>query len=164
MPVIRPPRMTITRMDTGALVSAQFNPEQVEEELSVNYAELSVLGLSHKPMQYLGTSNLALNYDLGFDVLSIDGGSALAARKFLHSVCYASKAAQGIASGDPPDLLFFWPGLYSIVCRLLKLKISFKRFNSSLTPTLFVATVNLAEIRQFRLYSEDVDANGTIRS
>lgn len=160
----RPPRMTITRLDTGASVSAQFNPDEVQEELTVNYAELPVVGLSHRPMQYVGTSNLLLNYDLGFDVLSIEGGSAIAARTFLHSVCYASKQAQGITDGGTPELLFSWPNLYSLVCRMQKLSITFKRFNITGLPTLFVASVSLSEARVTRLYSEDVLNYGTLRS
>ena len=160
----RPPRMTITRMDTGATISAQFNPEEVTEEIGVNFAEPAVLGLSHQPLQYLNTSNLLLNFDMGFDVLSIEGGTALASRRFLHAVCYSSRAAQTVASGGTPDLFFVWPNLYSLVCRLKKLRIVHKRFNLSGLPTLFAASLTLVEVRNVRLYSEDVENYGTMRS
>ncbi|HTJ80540.1 MAG TPA: hypothetical protein VL400_02420, partial [Polyangiaceae bacterium] len=98
--------MTISNVDTGESVSAQFNPEEVSEKLTVNYKDLEIMGFSHKPQQYQNTSNLALSFTLGFDALSVDGGSVQRTRLFLHSLCYSRRgASEDVVGGGPPKVV-----------------------------------------------------------
>lgn len=175
-----PDRMTLTNVQTGDAMTAQFNPDEVKEKLVVNYKDLEILGLSHRPKQYQNTSNLALSYELGFDGLSTRGieisGVSFSktfqsqvtainqARAFLMSLCYAPKGAQTVVGGGPPQVLFTWPNLYSLVCVITGLDFTHKRFARKLPSVLFTVCVTIEEIRTVRLFSEDLLANATIRS
>jgi len=166
----KPPRMTLTNLTTGRGFSAQFNPTEIEESLAANYNELKVLGQSHVPLQYTGTSNLELTFSLGFDALAVYSGqdgeraTVWSARRFLVSLCYPSIDGHGVSGGAPPDVRLFWPSLLALTTKIKTVKLKHTRFNSRLQTVLFSADVAVAEARDVRLYSEDVLESGTMRS
>lgn len=160
----RPPRVTFSNVETARDCTAQFNPEEVRERIKVNYKDLEVLGLSHKPSQYLNTDNWSSSFTLGFDALSQYEGSVAHARLFLMSLCYPRRTAQTVAGGAPPRVLFSWPNLLSVTCKIDELDFTHKRFNSRMQSVLWTVDVKVSEGRLVRLYSEDVLAYGTIRS
>lgn len=161
----RPPRVTLTAVETGDYITAQFNPEEVSEKIQVLYSELEVMGLSHRPQQYQGTSNTVLAFELGFDRLSVDGGDKIdRAKNFLRSLCYPRRAAQDVLGGGPSRVLLSWPNLYSLTCRVWTLDLNFKKFNSTMRDTLFTCKMEIREARDVRLYAEDVLSQGTLRS
>lgn len=175
MDVVRPARVTITNLDSSTLefMQPQFNPDEVKERLSANYAKLKVLGEPHEPQQYEGTSNIELKFDLGFDALAsggtgrFDTSGAVGledARRFLMSFFYPSAGAKDAATGGPPELLFDWPEMWLLVTSLPAVDITHRRFATSGASTLFTASVTLEERRTYRLTREDVLANGTRRA
>lgn len=179
----RPTRMTLANLETGDAITAQFNPDELKEEIAVHYEKLDVLGLSHKPLQYKNTDNHALSYELGFDGLTTRdvevssggggfgaagafGNSAEAiahARRFLMHLCYPRKGAQDVSGGGPPRVFMYWPNLLSLTCRITKLSFGHKRFSLALRPVFFSATLTIEEARDVRLFSEDVLESGTLR-
>lgn len=180
-----PERMTIFNLKTGFGISAQFNPEELNEKMAAVYNRLAVLGLSHQPMQYQYTENLKVAFDLGFDAMSerdiiTQGGGAMhsafahtvtpvmqgiqGARRFMMSLLLPSRGAQDVSGGAPPRCQFIWPQLYSITCRVTSLTGTHKRFAMKGLPTSFVLKVELEEVRDVRLYSEDVFDMGTVRA
>ena len=166
----KPPRMTLTNLTTGRGFSAQFNPTEIEETITANYNELKVLGQSHAPLQYTGTSNWEAPFSLGFDALATYAGAdgeratVWGARRFLMSLFYSSIEGQGVSGGAPPDVRLFWPTLLAMTVKLKTGKFKHSRFNSRLQSCLFVADVTVVEVRDVRLYSEDVLDSGTMRS
>lgn len=163
----KPSRMTIRDLGTTEIQEVQFNPTDLEEAISVEWARLKVPGLSHEVLQYDHTGNLKIGpIALVFDALgegwSVDRLDNM--RRFLHSICYSKKGAQSVREGEATRVLFFWPNFMSLTCVLTSLKIKHSRFNLQARPTYFTATVALEEIRDVRLFSEDVRATGTIRS
>ena len=169
-----PNRMEIANLRTGEVVSAQFNPEELKETLQVNYERLEILGMSHQPLQYKNTGNLQIAFDLGFDALSsrnvelsgtaVGGGDPHLMRRYLLSLCYPPRGPQDVLGGGPPTLLFMWPHIWTVHCKMTKLDITHKRFALSGIPTLFVATVTIEQISESRIFAEDVLSDGTLRS
>jgi hypothetical protein len=170
-----PPRMTITNVDTADFITAQFNPDELREKLVVNYRELEIMGLSHKPPQYVNTSNLALTFELGFDAKSVrqvDNNkgftgtieSVAYARLFLMSLCLPKRGATNVNGGGPPRLLFSWPNMFSLTCIVKQLDFTHRSFSINLRSSFFVCAVQIDEIRDTRLTSEDVLSSGTLRS
>ncbi len=163
----RPDRMTITNLVTASTVEMQYNPTEIEETLAVVYAHQVIPGLSHEVLQYTNTKNLAISFDLAFDALAnskdYDVDDALNARRFLQSLCYPRRGATTIRGGAPARSLFVWPNLYTLSTVITSLKIKFTRFALNGTPTAFVASLQIEEIRDFRLTAEDVLADGTQR-
>lgn len=164
--VISPTRMSIANLKTGDVLEAQFNPTEVQESLSVNYNELSVLGLSHQPTQYQSTGNQSFDFELAFFAFDARGNrldDIAYARRFLQSLCYSSRGAGDVLGGAPPRALFLWPALASLVCTVRSLQTTFQQFNVLDYPVRWNTKVKLVEVRDGRIYSEDVLQSGTER-
>lgn len=162
----KPARMSIANVATGESVEAQFNPTDFEEALEVNWARQTVPGLSHQPLQFVNTGNVRFTLELNFEAQ--DPNSNLEqmhfARRFLQSLCYPRRGAEDVVGGGPPRALFVWPTVISLTCVVTALSFKYGRFNLEGTPVQFMAKVTLEEIRDVRLLSEDVLADGTQRS
>lgn len=158
--------MSIANLSSGESIDAQFNPSELEEQLEVTWTRQTVPGLSHQPLQYVHTGNVRFPIELNFDALdpttSID--QVLHARRFLQSLCYPRRGAGDVAGGGPPRVLFVWPRLVSLTCVITALGLKYTRFSLDAVPVQFTARVTLEEIRDVRLLSEDVLANGSQRS
>lgn len=161
-----PARMSIANVSSGESIEAQFNPTELEEALEVNWARQTVPGLSHQPLQFVNTGNLKFTLELQFEAQSAttDVDRNLQARRFLQSLCYPRRGAANVIGGGPPRVLFVWPTFVSLTCVIASLSFKYSRFNLAGTPTQFSAKLALEEIRDVRLLSEDVLANGTQRS
>jgi hypothetical protein len=175
----RPERMTLANLETGDVITAQFNPVEIKESLGVNFERLEILGLSHKPLQYKNTDNLQIQFDLGFDAISerdvvfttsapADGdnvgvNATGGARKFLLHLCYPRKGAQDVSRGGPPRVYMFWPNLYALTCRIVKLELEHRRFALSMDPVNFTAKVSIEEASSVRIFSEDILGSGTLK-
>lgn len=162
----KPERMYFQDLRTLEILTAQYNPTELEEALGVEWARLSPPGFSHKHLQYVGTENLTYTFDLIFDA-AVEGTSLtdiLRARRFLMSLCYARRGAQNVREGQAPRFLFVWPTLVSLTA-VISGALTFKHetFNVRGTPTRFSVKMKLEEIRDVRLYSEDVRDEGTER-
>lgn len=162
----RAARMHIVDLRTAESMDFQYNPAEVSEKLSVNYAKPEILGLSHKPLQYTSTDNLDLRFELAFDELSQleRRYDVRAARQFLHSLCYPPKAVGSISGGAPPECLFVWPELYTLRVRILSVEGKATRFFPSLRPSLWSFQISIIEAPIERITSEDARAFGTLRS
>ncbi len=162
----RPARMSIANVSSGDSIEAQFNPTEFEEALEVNWARQTVPGLSHQPLQYVNTGNTKFTLELNFEAQ--DPATSLdqihLARRFLQSLCYLRRGAEDVIGGGPPRALFVWPNVVSLTCVITALSFKYGRFNIEGTPIQFTAKVALEEIRDVRLLSEDVLADGTQRS
>lgn len=88
----------------------------------------------------------------------------MAQRNFLHSLVTPSRGAGSVKQGDPPDVLFDWPELYLLTCKLVKCEGSMTLFSETGKPTQYTAACTFEEARVERLYSEDVVIHGTLRS
>jgi len=162
----RPARMSIANVSSGESIEAQFNPTELDEALEVNWARQTVPGLSHQPLQFVNTGNLKFTFELQFEAqrATADVDRNLQARRFLQSLCYPRRGAANVIGGGPPRVLFVWPTFVSLTCVIASLSFKYSRFNLAGTPIQFSAKLALEEIRDVRLLSEEVLANGTQRS
>jgi hypothetical protein len=161
-----PARMSIASLATGVAIEAQFNPTELEEVLEVNWARLTVPGLSHQPLQFVHTGNVRFNLDLNFEVQdpTVDLAQIHHARRFLQSLCYPARGAATVATGGPSRVLFIWPGMVSLTSVITTLTFKYTRFNVEGTPVQFTAKLGLEEIRDVRLTADEVLADGSRRS
>jgi len=162
----RPARMSIANVATGDSVEAQFNPSEFEEALEVNWTRQTVPGLSHQPLQFVNTGNVKFTLELNFEVQdpATDLETVHQGRRFLQSLCYPRRGAEDVVGGGPPRALFVWPNVISLTCVVTALSFKYGRFNLEGTPVQFTAKVTLEEVRDVRLLSEDVLADGSQRS
>ena len=163
----RPPKCYVQDLVTLEKVEAQFNPVKLERIIQVEWARLTIPGLSHRPLQYNFTDNSKMQVELVYDA-QLPGCTVpqlLHTANFFESICYTKRGAQNVAGGQPSRVLFKWPTLLSLTCVVGGgLKISYERFNKEGTPTFLRLTVPLEEIRDTRLFSEDALTSGGQRS
>ena len=154
-------KIWIANVATGARIEAQYNPKKFEPEIEVEYAELKVPGLSHRPLQYVSTGNVKSPIELLFVVHSVKERQALEyARRFLMSLCVPWRG-----QAAPPRALFVWPNEASLQVVIRgTLKFSDERFNRDMGTIEMSAKVPFEEIRDTRLVGEDVLASGLWRS
>jgi hypothetical protein len=164
-------RMSITDLRTDKELEMQFNPAEMNESLSVNWARLHSPGLSHERLQYGNTDNMKWSFQLIYDELAFtgtkQGGTALAsadARNFLMSLCYPRRGSPSVNDGAAPRVLFVWPNFISVDGVITALKFKHSRFNLNGQPTYFTVDVALEEMRDTRLFADDVAAIGTQRA
>jgi hypothetical protein len=158
------PRMSLGNLVTNDVLTAQFNPDELERTVEVAYARLAPMGHSHEVLQYQFRKNEKLDYTLTFDRLSREGGSREDVTALLDAMTVGSREAQDIPSGGAPDVLMLWPAVLVMKIRLTTLRYNYKRFASSDgTPTYFTVKVTVEESRTTRLYAEDIRARGLRR-
>ncbi len=163
----KPDRMTFGNLSNGRTLEAFFNPTEFEENVKPEYAKIKTLGNSHEIHQYQGTTSHGFSFDMSFSAFDDQGArldDVAFARKFLLSLCYSSRSAKTISQGTPPRVLFVWPSVVSISSLIQSVRIKNTDFAKNGRITRFTATVSLDEVRDERLYAEDVLANGTLRS
>lgn len=158
-----PAKMSLTNLVTGRVQEAQFNPPEVKVKLAAEYERLKILGHTSQPLQFTGNTNLEIDgIDLLFDRLTSQGGGGDEydrARRFLMSLTLP-RASDSLLRGAPPDVLFVWPNLYVVVCRVLEVTDGHRRMARDGRSTLAVVNVKLHSISQFRLLGEDVEESG----
>lgn len=54
---VEPPKAALANVESGEVMRFQFNPPELVEDLSVNWARLSPVGLSHQVLHYINTNN-----------------------------------------------------------------------------------------------------------
>lgn len=160
--------MSVQNLIDQSYLSLQYNPADMKERLEAIWTELAILGQSHQELQYQATRNHQLNFTLSYDTLSRNNTykrpSAVAARNWLLSTFYASRAAtQNVSTGAPPTILLVWPKFFALRCKSATIDIDTWRMDSDGTPSGFKCTLAVKEYRTTRLYMEDVQAQGTIR-
>ena len=160
------PQLTLVNMTTGDARTAQFNPEQLQESIGVNYAKLQVPGLSHTRKHFINTDDVKFDFELWYHAV---GGSAedLAAiledRKFLYALTHPWRA-DGINRGGPPRVLFIWPTFISLTCVVTGLSFTYTQFSKTGAPVAWKCKVTLEEIRDVFVSMEDILSLGTQRA
>lgn len=157
-------RVSLSSLETGETIEAQFVPPEFEESLEAGYNALEVPGLSHRPLQFGSTSNLQISVELYFNAYNTpeDLRRLETARKFLQAALYPRRA-ENVASGAPTRLLFVWPGIVSLTCVLRSLTIKHSRFNREGQSVQFIASLALEEFREGRVYAEQIREVGSVR-
>lgn len=163
----KPASVTLVNMVTTDSIEVQFNPEQLEEQLGANYAKLTVPGLSHQRSHFVHTEENAYSFDLFNHALGSGkemGPDFLKGiredRRFLMALVHPWRA-EGIDRGGAPKVLFIWPQLVSLPCKVLKLGFKYTLFNKQGAPVAWTCKVSLEVHRDSFVSMEDVLNDGT---
>lgn len=154
-----PAKGSVTNLVTNRTFEFQFNPEQIGAKIGAVYEDLAILGLSHKPQQYKVTENAEIPIDLMMDRLTSSGANFDAARRFYMSLVFPAASTTVIQSG-PPNVLFVWPNLYSLVCKVREWGEKHTRFARDGRSTLMVIHLVLHRVQDIRLIGSQVEEGG----
>ena len=183
----KPLRMSFTNLESGDSLEAQFNPEEMKENISVNWNELQTQGGSFQQHQYGNTGNMSWQFKLQFNAYDEGGGKLVTrfsglgesrsagatqnrlediilARNYLLSMAYKPRGKQDIIGGSPSRYLFIWPNLISVSCLIHRVRLTYKQFNLDGIPMRFNADIMIKEGRVEELFSDDVLFFGTFRN
>ncbi len=170
-----PPRMFLVHLLSGDTMSAQFNPQEITEKVEVEWAEPAIEGSSSQPLVYRFTKNHPITFELGYDEQSgrdiLSGGPNLGgkmsiqkARNWLLALCYRQAGDVQVSGGAPSPVLFIWPNLFSVKCRVLSVELVHKMFDgTNLRSTIYTAKVSMKIDSLFQNTYESVLASGTER-
>lgn len=153
--------VSIVNLRTQQSLLAQYNPEGFSERVQALFGEARVVGYSHEPLQYEGTSNLKLEgLEFRFDARSPKRGYTRLdvenARRFFLATQYADQA-DSIAKGQPDRMLFVWPKLYTLTCHLILDENMLEEFNTDGSIRRFRARFSLTKIADVRILPTDDD-------
>jgi hypothetical protein len=140
-------------------------PDPVFENLDpTSLPSTSSIDLGNRELEEiegLGTAVGDIVIDDDFDKTRLQ--RIAAARNVLLSLVYP-EAASTIVQAAPPKVLFVWPNIFSMVCRVMSVDIRHERFTQDGATRQFRATVVFEESREERLVHNDVLSDGTIRA
>lgn len=167
------PKMYIINQDTAETVVAQFNPSAFTEEVGAEWATLVVPGMSHKPRQFIATENPTFDLTLRFQAETLRELEQMrTVRRRIQSWVYPknvgrAQAGSGAAafsqsrvlSAAPPSLWMEWPSMIHMETILLNAKFSHRQFTASGETKRFDVTLEIEELRRFKISSEDVSTD-----
>lgn len=157
----RPQPPTFANVETGEIVELQFNPVEVNEEVSADYSSAKIIGYSSRPLQYGGTNNVALkSMAIAFDA-RFNGGSierTEEARKFFLSLMFPMRGTT-IATAGTPRVQLTYPKVSSYTGKVMGVKNawSFERSGRLIACTI---TLDFEGDPPHRIYSDDVRKKG----
>jgi hypothetical protein len=159
-----PPRMSITNLRSGEEVVAQFNPGELGESVSPQWSRLAPQGLSHEVHHFTHTGPYQIQIELFFRAYSPEELERIhRARRHLLSWAMPRRIGSDLVGGGPPMLLLVWPGMLSIQCYLVELKLTHSRFNSQSRSVQYTAALTLEEEPGTLITSESVAEDTRLR-
>jgi len=162
-----PPKARVINLETNEEQKFQYNPTKFVETIATRYTRTNPPGLGHQRLSYEGTNNNTIPIELFMSQMGqdLDSGVAgsrpfipLTRKKFFQALLYP------VSYGTPPpQILFIWPGMVSIVGRIVgPAQFSHQRFTSvtGVTTELLVKFV-VEEDRDVGLLMEQVRRQGS---
>ena len=164
----QPAHVSLVNLSTNELLEVQYNPTELEELIGAVYAKQTVPGLSHQVQQFINTENMRFTLELFFQATNSGeaGAERLAvARKFFIAVCHP-RGTGGVGSlgRGAPRVLFVWPEMISLTCVVHSVRMRHTKFKPTGASTVYTANVELEEIRDVFVSSEDITRAGTQRA
>jgi len=170
---VTPVRGHLKNLHSGESFVFPMNPTTLRERIQVRYQEQNIIGMSHPNMQYLGTGATKLPgvqfyYDarrvaqeLGRDTIS--PRERLNFWRFVQALTVPGFGADDINSGQTPRVLFVWPQVMSLTCVVQDAGCEYREFDMGGAVLVYVVSVSFAEIRDLRMYSEELRIFGSDR-
>ena len=143
----------------------QFNPENFEREVAVNWQTVNVLGRSNQGLDYTGTNNNRFSLELFFLVETPqDAAAAAEVIPWLESLAYPPETSDSLIGRRPPRLLVVWPNTFAFTAVLRKIKTRHERFNREGTTIQWRVNCDFEEVSAQRLTQELVRDRGPLRA
>lgn len=158
----KPPKLSIVNLANAQVLEAQFNPTELDEQVSAVWSKLTVPGLSHTVKQFSHTEDVKVSFTAYW--LVGDGGAQdrrdlFRARRFLRALCHPRPAAGGFRTAGAPRLLFVWPSFFSMTSVLTSVSFNYQRFNLFGHPVAMTAQCTLEEVRDYIVTMDEVLAD-----
>jgi hypothetical protein len=140
-------------MYTGESMDFVINPNELRVQLAVKWKTPSpLLRAPSGPLQYENTEPKEYTVAAEADRELFPQRDIMDWLAFLESLAYPT--LDGDVISDPPDVLFVWPGIMAMPCKLTRLSHTFTDFDLSLHPKSFKSDITFQETGSEIRYSD----------
>jgi nucleoid-associated protein YgaU len=145
----------LTNTITGARVSVLFNPEEYTVNKDIQYAQISVPGLSAPVVQFVHGNAQTLEMELFLDTVekNMQAAAGSDVRDLVHKVTSFMEIEPTMHA--PPPVLFTWASL-SFTCVLQRASQKFIMFKPDGTPVRAKLQVTFSEFRNVDMEAKEV--------
>jgi len=169
---INPVKGYIENTVTGEGKEFLMNPNSASESVTVNHEDATPHAMSHSVYSYnntTGATRPVVLFVSRADVMRRMKTGAKAAqeiiddyRRFLWSLTVpdGQSLLNGAMGADTPIVNLCWPGTFTGKCKVFGMSISYRLFDVSLRPKVYMASIEFKEYRIGRKWSEEVRRNG----
>ena len=174
-------RCSLTNVDTGERLDAQFNPRTLRKRARAKYSRDQILYGSHEVTQWTGTRSNEIPLVLFFTRIGsadfkgstppgkmqqqargVQFPTLLDTERFLDALLYPDRERGKL---EPPTVIFNWPGVINIYCVVTEVEITYEHFNTfGLNPMQLSARMNIIERPKRAITSSGVRVNGALRA
>jgi hypothetical protein len=160
-------KTTIRNKTTGKGKYVLVNAEELETELQAKWKNPQILGMGNNRAIYENTEaqtwefTLYLNANLLQRRYNATREEAIKEIRdynaFLSSLVFPVKNKfKGWVGGEPPKVLFTWPDVFTVPCRVASVKWTLKTFDFSGGVNHEIAKIKLLVDAKFLYFSEDI--------
>lgn len=108
-------KAAISDIESGEVREFQFNPTYWTEEKTVNYAVITIPGISLPRYQFVSGGENIINFELFFNGISHrNGGQGVLSYYNWLKKLMTPQRSNNILKVPPKKVLFIWPGMYSV--------------------------------------------------
>lgn len=141
-------------MDTGEGMDFIINPNELRVSLAVKWKTPNpLLRAPSGPLSYENTDPKEFSFSASVDRELFPDRDVMDWMAFLESLAFPT--LKGDVLADPPSVLFVWPGLLAMPCKLTRLEHTFDDFGTDLAPKSFTSAITLQEDGDMVRYSDD---------
>lgn len=152
-------KLQLWNVQEGTVLECMFNPKKLPESLKAVYTKLTVPGMSHQPVNFSHVENHSWTIETLWAVQTkADVDKLQEARKFILSLMYPWRGH----TSPPRALLVFGPTV-SLTGFVTEFDGEHVHFDAEQNTTWWTCKLTFEEVRDARLYGDDVLRDGTRR-
>lgn len=150
-----------------------MNPTKFTEAIRVAWRKQQIYGGSHPNMHYVSTDAHqlpAVEFFVSKQHMETERGRSitysefLEFKRFVQALTVPARGEGEATSGAPPRVLFEWPWVISMTCIVENLEVTYTKFNFSGAPINYTVKVSFSEIRDVRVFSDEIMEQGSMRA
>jgi len=144
----------LINQETGEIQEFMINPSELRASLQVKWNTPSpIMRAPAGPLNYASTSPKEYQVRAWVDAELFPDRDIMDWMAFLESMCYPIQTGDVIA--DPPTVLFVWPGILAMSCKVVSLQHRFDEFRTDLHPKSYATDIVLQEYGDLIRWSGD---------
>jgi len=134
----------LINQSTGEIQEFMINPRELRATLAVKWrSPAPIMVAPAGPLNYASTSPKEYTIRAWVDAELFPDRDIMDWLSFLESMCYPVRSGSVIS--DPPTVLFVWPGILAMSCKIARIQERFEDFRTDLHPKSFSTDVVLRE-------------------
>jgi hypothetical protein len=123
----------LENVKTGQVLRFQYNPEQFNDDIGVEYREIKSPGISYPIYQYVGGETRSIEFTLFLDNMENQGGTNKIRETINYLNTFLPPANMAVRYYPPPEVIFGF-GWFVKRCILVAMPTRYTMFDRKLQP------------------------------